>query len=325
MAAQKLVFASKAERDNYYKLRRQWGKNYHIYPNLPFLMVFNTKDLFDFSNWDLKKIELSKIEWSRLKKTSIDYTLCDENDVPLVCIEFDGLQDGFNVGREYRTELPSDPWRQEITELKLKVAHGSMFPYFVVGSCHFANFSQDIQLTIVDGIIGEVLAKRVTHERLAKGFSPEDAGWSQEHFDKLHELEQHDIIQDWVFGVEVQAECENNPITVKCWDLKREVGISGWATRYVEYPEAPGVDFMSTIENMKARIKALENATLVGAECIVKTPDLGPVKRTCWLPNFKTPYFTSLGLMEEMAQLMALDWIKRQRKSKSVTVDPVTK
>ena len=40
MAAQRLVFASKSERTNYYKLRRQWGKNYHIYPNLPFLLVF---------------------------------------------------------------------------------------------------------------------------------------------------------------------------------------------------------------------------------------------------------------------------------------------
>ena len=51
MAAQKLVFASKSERLNYYKVRRQWGKNYNVYPNLPFLMVFNPKDLFDLSTW----------------------------------------------------------------------------------------------------------------------------------------------------------------------------------------------------------------------------------------------------------------------------------
>ena len=314
MAAQRLVFGSKTERENYYKLRRQWGTNYNIYPNLPFLMVFNSKDLFDFSNWDLKKMELSNIEWNRLKKTSIDFTLCDAQDTPLVCIEFDGLQEGFNIGREYRTELPSEPWRQEITELKLKVAHGSLFPYFVVGSRHFAAFSQDIRLTIVDGIIGEVLAKRAAHERFAKGFSPEDAGYEQGDFDNLHQSEQHDIVQDWVLGVEVQAECEHNPVTVKCYDLQRELGIYGHATRYVEYPEAPG------IENMKERIKALKDATLVGAECVVKTPDLGDVKRTCWLPNFKTPYFTGLGLMEEMAQLIALDWIKRQRESSGVTV-----
>jgi hypothetical protein len=312
MTAQKLVFASKSERLNYYKVKRQWGKDYNLYPNLPFLMVFNTKDLFDLSTWELKRIELTKIEWSRLKKTSIDYTLCDKEDTPLVCIEFDGFQDGFNVGTEYRTEFPSDPWRQEITELKLKIAHNSMFPFFVVGSRHFADFSDDLRLTMVDGIIGEVLAKRAAHDRFAKGFSPKDEGYDQTDFDNLHESEQRDIIQDWALSVEVEADCTHNPITVKCYDLHRELGICKSGTRYVQYPEAPGT------ENMKARIKALEDATLRGAECIVETPDLGKVKRTCWLPNFKTPYFTGLGLMEEIAQLMAFDWIKHRRDSKSV-------
>jgi hypothetical protein len=312
MAAQKLVFASKSERQNFYKVRRQWGKDYNLYPNLPFLMVFNTKDLFNLSNWELKKIELTPREMSRLKKTSIDYTLCDKEDTPLVCIEFDGFQEGFNLGTKYHTGFPSDEWRQEITELKLKVAHNSMFPFFVVGSRHFADFSGDLRLTIVDGIIGEVLAKRATSDRFAKGFSPEDAGYSQTDFDDLHELEQNDIVQDWALGVEVTAECEHNPITVKLWGLKQELDLYNYGSRYVHYPEAPGT------EDMKARIKGLKDAILLGAECIVKTPDLGEVKRTCWLPNFNTPYFTGLGLMEEMAQLMALDWIKRQREDQAV-------
>lgn len=312
MAAQKLVFASKSERLNYYKVKRQWGQDYNLYHNLPFLRVFNSKDLFDLSTKELKRIELTKIDWSRLKKTSIDYTLCDKDDMPLICIEFDGVQEGFNVGTEYRTEFPSDPWRQEITELKLKIAHNSRFPFFVVGSRHFVDISDDIRLMIVDGIIGEVLAKRATYDRFAKGFSPEDEGYSQTDFDNLHESEQRDIIQDWALGVEVLAECEHNPITTKCYELKQELDVCRYGTRFVEYPEAPGT------EDMKARIKGLKDAILLGAECMVETPDLGEVKRTCWLPNFKTSYFTGLGLMEEVAQLMAFDWIKRQRDSKSV-------
>ena len=261
---------------------------------------------------ELKRIELTEIEKSRLKKTSIDYTLCDKDDTPLVCIEFDGLQEGFNLGTKYHTHFPSNQWRQEITEFKLKVAHNSLFPFFVVGSRHFADFSDDLRLTIVDGIIGEVLAKRATHDRFAKGFSPEDAGYSQTDFDSLNELEQNDIVQDWALGVEVTAECEHNPITTKCFGLTRELDIHSYGSRFLEYPKAPGT------ENMKARAKALKDATLLGAECTVKTPDLGEVKRTCWLPNFNTPYFTGLGLMEEIAQLTALDWIKRQRDAKSV-------
>jgi hypothetical protein len=98
MAAQKLVFASKSERQNYYKVRRQWGKDYNLYPNLPFLMVFNTKDLCDLSNWELKKIELTPREWSRLKKTSIDYTLCDKEDTHLSALNLMGFKTVLTLG-----------------------------------------------------------------------------------------------------------------------------------------------------------------------------------------------------------------------------------
>src|SRR5206468_6194791 len=128
-------------------------------------------------------------------------------------------------------------------------------------------FSQDVRLTIVDGIIGEVMAKRAVHERFAKGFSPEEVGWAQENFDNLHPSEQREILQDWALGVEVESDCKHNPITIKCYDLQRELRILGHSTRYVEYPEAPGP------ENLRARIAALEDATLSGAECIVHTPD----------------------------------------------------
>src|SRR5215472_13909843 len=106
MGAKKSVFASKAERANYGKLSRQWGEGYHIYHNLPFLHVFDTDSLTDVSNWDLKPIHLTDTQLQRLKKTSIDYTLCDQDDCPILCIEFDGLKDGFNVGNRYYSEIP---------------------------------------------------------------------------------------------------------------------------------------------------------------------------------------------------------------------------
>jgi hypothetical protein len=162
----------------------------------------------------------------------------------------------------------------------------------------------------------EVLAERAAHERFAEGFKAEDAGYDQEEFDSLDALQQREIVQDWVLSVEVEANCTHNPVIVRCGELQTELGLYGHSTKFLEYPLAPGT------ENMKDRIKALKNATLNGAECVVKTPDLGEVKRTCWLPNFNTPYFSGLGLMEEIAQLMALDWIKRQRESKSAPKPP---
>ena len=152
MGTKKSVFASKAERANYEKLSRRWGEAYRIYHNLPFLHVFETDNVIDFSNWDLKPIHLTDSQLERLKKTSIDYTLCDENDCPILCVEFDGMQQGFNAGNRYYSDVPANPWRRMIMDLKLRVAHGSFFPFVVVGSVHFGEISSRIKVTIVDGI-----------------------------------------------------------------------------------------------------------------------------------------------------------------------------
>ena len=104
--------------------------------------------------------------------------LCDrEHGAPLICIDFDGIQDGFNAGREYRPRVQNpSPWRDVITSLKLKVAHGSLFPYFGVGWREFADISPTIRRSIVDGIIGEVLAKQAVSDRFARGLTEADTG-----------------------------------------------------------------------------------------------------------------------------------------------------
>jgi hypothetical protein len=66
------AFASKSEQQNFYKLRRTWGEKYLIYHNLPFLNVFNPKDLIDISDWkNIREITLTDVEFARLKKTSM--------------------------------------------------------------------------------------------------------------------------------------------------------------------------------------------------------------------------------------------------------------
>src|SRR5258706_3124095 len=123
MAVKANVFASRAERDNFYKLSRVWGDKYRIYHNLPFLNVFDTRNLIDLSSWESAgPFTLADEDFNRLKKTSIDYTLCDSQDTPIICLEFDGMQKGVNVGTEYFADHSNpDPWRQTIMELKLRV------------------------------------------------------------------------------------------------------------------------------------------------------------------------------------------------------------
>src|SRR5688500_17630951 len=99
MGVKASVFASKAEQENFYKLSRHWGKKWHLHHNLPFLNLFDIENVFETDRFDKKtRLVLSEVEKARLKKTSVDYALCDQNDTPLLCVEFDGLNDGFNVG-----------------------------------------------------------------------------------------------------------------------------------------------------------------------------------------------------------------------------------
>ena len=241
MGVRKTVFASRAERENYEKLARQWGASYSVYPNLPFLAVFSLDD-----------IRISPRNAERLKKTSIDFTLCDTGHRALVCIEFDGLYDGVNIGQDYfPSRDPRGKWRQRITKLKLAVAKASGVPFFVVGNEHFRDLSPEVKLTIVDGIIGDVLANRAKDERFGAGFDPEEIGHSHEDFENLSREEQSDIVQDWAMGVAVEAELTHNPIRRAEADLSCSLKIARWGCEYKHFPEV--VAEPGTLERAKER------------------------------------------------------------------------
>ena len=242
MGVNKTVFPSKGERASFEHLKSRWGDRYKIYPNLPFLTVFNTEDLFDISNWsDLRPITVSKDDFARLKKTSIDYTLCAPDDTPLICIEFDGIQHGWNQGSEYVTAAESGEWRKQILSLKLKVARSSLFPCFVLGSSHFREMDTRDRLAMVDCIIGSVIAAKSVRERINRGVTPEDLGMSDEDFAKLGDLERQETIQDWLDAMELDAEVENNPLYEAIFRLNKELGVTGCEWRFIDHPLMEGV------------------------------------------------------------------------------------
>jgi len=313
MSVKKNVFASKSERKNFYKLSRTWGDKYIIYHNLPYQTVFNTEELVDISDWkNLKTFTISDVDFNRLKKTSIDYTLCDDNDSPIVCIEFDGLQQGFNVGTTYypdKLKKPLNPWRRKITELKLKVAHGSLFPFFVVGSKQFEDLPADVGLTIVDGLIGTILAYRAMQEKCAS-FDLRELGLSEEEFDELQPLDRQELLEDWVLDAEVSSDFENNPIHKARWNLQEELNIKGWKEDRLYYPN------FDHLTDYHERADAMDNAIMEGHRCTLHTDDFGDVVGEAWLPNFRVPGYSGIGLVGEIAALFALVRLRQMRANK---------
>lgn len=298
MGVKEHVFGSEKERRIWRKLSRRWGDSHTLYPNLPFLMVFDARTLVDITPQEL----------GSLKKTSIDFTLCDANDKALICIEFDGLQEGFNVGAKYRAAEPTDPWRDTITSLKLKVAHREGFPYFVVGTEQFRDISEAVQLCVVDAIIGSVLAGQAIGER-AKTFTPADVGMTNREFEALSSSQQDELIQNWFIGVEVDADLTHNPIFAAQHDLSMSLRKRlGSVQRTISYVYQPSIDDAETPLN---RARLMDKAIHVGSKCTVTTAQFGAVTRTVWLPNFNTPGFSPYGFLDELAELVALDAVRR--------------
>ena len=306
MGVNKQVFGSEPERRAFQRLSRNWGDKYRIYHNLPFLNVFNTENLLCLDGEEYN-LQLSDSDRNKLKKTSIDFVFCDLDDAPVVCIEFDGLRKGFNAGTEYVTKAGpvKKGWRKVITELKLKVAHASMFPYVVVCSQYFEDISSQTRLSLVDAIIGDVLASRATQEAFSKGFNPEECGYPVEQFDALSESDKHEIMQDWVLSVELECSMIHNPIFRRSAELSQQVGNPRTSHSFLSYPELP--------EAISERAAAMENLLLNGARCVVTDRKGREFVGEAWVPNFKSPAVSGYGFLMEMAEVIALDKAVRNK------------
>ncbi len=295
MGVQGIVFGSKEERRYFYKLQKTWGKKLNIYHNIPFLNVFTARvELIDESGNIFK---ISEDEFDKLKKTSIDFVVCDKKDKPIVCIEFDGLLQGFNFGTNYiisedKTERKG---RKEFFKLKLRVAHGSLFPYFILGSEQFKGISGSVYLTIADAIIGEVLSTQEHIKRINSGFIPAEFGYTEEEFENLDEEKKRVIIEDWCLNIEIEADYNNNPIFQKVAELMKETKSSGYRITFLN-------------ENER------DSKIWTWVECEIENLKHGNASAKIYLPNFNTPscYFTT-HIAIEIAQLLALSQIKERK------------
>ncbi len=309
MGVRRSAFASRSERDNYYKLSRTWGDKFRIYHNLPFLNIFTVDDLR----------EITQEETNRLKKTSVDFALCNDLDEFVLCIEFDGWLQGVSRGTEYEPKKqPENSWRKEITELKLRVAHASGFPYFVFSSDEFKEVSPDVPLTLADGIIGDVIASQTAEARYETFQSPLGVELSGT---EAHLLEaargmrfvsepDKQLRVDWSLLFQVAAETDMNPIMRRAWELWDELGRPlysegfGAAMPTKDWPDDHPVKRM------------FPNGIPGGHILTIHSTDCGNVSVSLNLHDFQMPHYSPFRLESHMLLLMGLDKLKRMRKQR---------
>ncbi len=343
MGINKTVFGSRAEKKNYDRLSRQWGDKYRIYHNLPFLQVLNTEGI---------SLDLKYKQHEYLKKTSIDYIFCDNEGKPLIALDFDGMLEGFNVGLDYHKSQshPSldekkEKEREDGFKLKLRIAHDSSFPLFIVGSKEFKNFSTGISLTIVDAIIGEVLASRAFENNLLEPTPDfedflEKTGLSERLYDEfidIYEDETGEIIvdysevgkwmwRDWKRYLRRKTNLETNPIDAKIKELRDSLA------EYIVKNTSDNtiiIDRQGELINNKIEAEYLINhlmfdhsfnppnsnlysAISLKVKCSINTEKFGLIESTASCSNFKSTEFRALSLLEKVAELVVLTKISKK-------------
>ncbi|WP_414624712.1 hypothetical protein [Calothrix sp. CCY 0018] len=278
MGVKRQVFGSLAERNFDYQLSKQWSKNNHIYHNLPFLNIFYIDDQL------IKKIEITDNQIDYLKKTSIDFTLCNNQDEPLICIEFDGMQQGFNVGNKYYCNNNINNLRKKSFELKLKIAHSLSFPFVVVSSNEFQYLSNDIKLCIVDGIIVQAISYQVFESEMKQVFNPHKYGMTEEEFLELPLKEQYYFVKKDCLHIEVDTYFNNNPVFQKASKLHESLGDPSYSLKPVK-----GINFH----------------IYHGRQSTINLKEYGIVEAEIILPKFDVPKLYMGSLVDEISRLLA--------------------
>jgi len=300
MTVRNSIFGSNSESELFASLKTRWAdKGLDLYPSIPFAQLIN-----------LKELGLGEKERDFLYKTSVDYTFC-ERGKPLLSVDFDGMGYGFSRGCEYVELKPQkDPNRKLKFDSKLRVSQKAGYPYFVVSFPEKQQLAANLTVAIVDGIIGQVFANRQVHATIQERVD-EEIEWIH----ALPEDEQHEVIQDIVTGVEVEAGIEWDPVEREAATLEGIAWEKGLVKRYSwsyleDPPRPPNTEVSWTLEPEKLG-EALQNylehqkyVMKIGCKVVLET-DRGPVAQTCWMRNIEGCGASPLVIVENIAKLLA--------------------
>ena len=159
--------------------------------------------------------------------TNVDYTFCTSGGRPLFSVEFDGLGGGFSRVGVYIPHRPThDGTRKWKLDTKLRFAAAVRYPLMVISFEEVESFD-DESITILDGIIGQFLAK----QKLNDYIEIDSEVWAEyEGLGEYGEWARNELIQDAVTDAEVQSKLENDPLARRAAHEAHELFGDGAAT-----------------------------------------------------------------------------------------------
>jgi hypothetical protein len=288
------IFDSSAERGLFTAIAGSWEPDYRVYPHLPFSNLI-----------DLDPQRLAPAEISFLHKTSVDYTLTDASNVPLLSLEFDGLGQGYSHGPSYIEQVPSkrDPNRAWKLGLKCRVANAIHYPLLVISYDEGQVLDPSTNITIVHGIVGSFIARSKTRELVAEMYE-ENMEW----INSLPPDEQQEQVQDLVFAAEIEADSRWNPVFRRSMELSSQFRELDYARacswEILEDPPRPSNCYLLEPGFDSAAFKHWRKTVQrYGCRYTLET-SLGRVERTIWLRNFEAAGMSPFGMLEDVGELV---------------------
>lgn len=295
MKIKQSIFGSPTEYNLFKSLQNRWSHNFDLWPSLPFSCIVELAQ---------SEPSLKDNERKFFFNTNIDYTLCTKSGLPILSIEFDGMGNGFSRNGEYiQGKECKDLYRKLKLDLKIKISKKLSYPFYVISFDESKELAPDLSLTIVDGIIGQVLAKKDFRESIKKLYDD-----NRETIESLPQYAQREYIQDLVWDAETMAELQNDRIAKLAAQYQGEAfdkGITkGYKTIYLNDPPLPDGDPFEDITVLEKRIKVIKNAVRVGCRIIINTPKMAIVE-TVWIRNFEDEFISPLHIANNIAEMLA--------------------
>jgi hypothetical protein len=291
------VFGSRPEREAFERLKSRWSPRFEIYPNLPLANIFEVPT------------NLTALEQNFFLKTSVDYTLCRPDGAPVLSVEFDGMGAGFSRGQKYVGARPTrDPNRAKKLDFKLRLADEAFYRLLVVSFDETNTVDAEDELSILDGIIAQVVVRERIGELVA---------------DLNEEIEQSgrtlsdDEAQDLLLEFEVEAEMENDPFERRIGEFEIELhrlGVLYSTTTHAakaepKLAEPPEIfPSKSSSGNLRAkfdeRIQSFRNANRLASAIEVKIKNSNVVIPRCvWIRNLD--WSTAMSLSARIGRYLA--------------------
>lgn len=302
----KSVFDSRAEKELFRELESRWTPKLRLFAQTPL------RNLLEISSAEVVRMKDRHKRYFR--SASVDFTFTDVEGRPLLSVEFDGIGGGFGHGRRYvPARSTPDRNREWKMNFKLRATARAGYPLFVVSFEEIEPMAEEDSITIVDGIVGQLLSRQKGRVLLEEMVGEDDHLLS-----RLSRSDAHEHIQDLVLQAEVLSDLEHDPlaqaIAKESSELFKRYGLGTGEAQYPWLcdPAAPVTDgFPPSPEVLKARIAAYRNAKRVGAKVGVST-GTGTDRRdyihaTVWMRNLGQEHGLVPELIaEQIAHLCAL-------------------